>query len=598
MDDGLNGPAEIVQDAYKNSVELATQARERMQDFLDALNDSIYTAPSVDVEWATLGAPVLPPVPTPPVITVLPYSPPGTMPPTQVTALERLQIEPPPTDQPPVLTAQPQPVHIGQIPALPALQSIPMPTAPALPSVAAPRMLALQEHTFGGINLREEWLDKLADIPELSLLQPTKLQYQRGAAYTSQLMETLKASLHSRMGGGTGLNPAVEQAIWARARDRETVIALAAEREVMRAAESFGFPIPAGAAIGGLADARRAYHDKLSGLSRDIAIKQADLEQANLKDAIGAATQLESKLIDYSYQIEQLVFQAAKALADNEIQAFNANIERFKALLVAYQAYAGVYDSLIKAEMGKIEVFKARLSAEQAKAQINIALTQQYKAEIEASGAVVEIFKAQVSAVQAQIGVEQVRIQAAGEQIKAFVATTNAEVSKVEVFKAQVGAHAAEVEGFKARTQAYAARAAAQGEVARIHVSRYQAESQSLASQWEAWKAQVAAKGVEIDASGKSANLLVEGYKIAAVAAQAHAEVNAKVWEAQLKQYEAGKSLALQAAKINNDALIHANDAQMEAAKVGAQVMSQQTASAFNIVNTTASISGSVTQSI
>lgn len=55
-------------------------------------------------------------------------------------------------------------------------------------------------------------------------------------------------------------------------------MALAREQEVMRTAEELGFPLPSGVLAGLLADAGREFHDKLSGLSRDIAIKQAELE--------------------------------------------------------------------------------------------------------------------------------------------------------------------------------------------------------------------------------------------------------------------------------------------------------------------------------
>jgi hypothetical protein len=64
---------------------------------------------------------------------------------------------------------------------------------------------------------------------------------------------------------------------------------------------------------GQLADARREYHDKLSGLSRDIAIKQAELEQANVKDAITQGLALEGQLMDQAMQLDRLSFDAAKA---------------------------------------------------------------------------------------------------------------------------------------------------------------------------------------------------------------------------------------------------------------------------------------------
>jgi hypothetical protein len=39
----------------------------------------------------------------------------------------------------------------------------------------APAFLALSTHQFGGVNLHEDWLAKLDDMPELQLLEPAPL---------------------------------------------------------------------------------------------------------------------------------------------------------------------------------------------------------------------------------------------------------------------------------------------------------------------------------------------------------------------------------------------------------------------------------------
>ncbi len=66
-------------------------------------------------------------------------------------------------------------------------------------------------------------------------------------------------------------------------------------------------------------------------------------------------------------------------------------------------------------------------------------------------------------------------------------------------------------------------------------------------------------------------------------------------WESNIKQYEAGTSITLQAAKINTDAVLHTNDARMEAAKVGLTTSSQRLASAWSMVGASASIQGTAT---
>ncbi|MEJ8292907.1 hypothetical protein WKI45_08750 [Delftia tsuruhatensis] len=591
----FNGPATIVLDAYNRSVALADSAKAEMNQFLGALGGNLYAPATVSVAWQSLPAPNLPAVPALPALPNVSFQLPTGEPGPLVANMDDVHVD----DfdvLPPMLNfgAAPQ-LNIGTVPALPQIRDVAVPDAPDVDLPDAPDFLALTTHTFGGVNLHEDWLDKLDDIPTLSVLQPAPLQYSRGPGYASQLLSTLQAAIRARIQGGSGIAPAVEQAIWDRSRDRETRLALAREIEVQRGAEALGFPLPSGVLLGQLADARREYHDKLSDLSREIAVKQAELEQSNLKAAIDQGLQLESTLIDQAYKLEMLAFESAKAIADNAIASHNAALERYKALLDGYRAYATAYDTVIRAELNKVEVFKALLSAEQTKADINKSLVDRYRAEIDGRMAAVEIYKARVSAAQTLVQLEQARVQTAGEQVRAFVATINAETAKVDVFKAQVSAEASKVEAFKGLAQAYAAKAGAQAEKARVSVAQYQALISAKGLEWDGWKAKLQAESVRMESAARQSSIMIDGYRAGTAATTAVAESYSRQWESNIKQYEAGTNVTLQTAKINNDALMFASNAKLEASKVGLATLSQQSASAWNAVNTSAAISGGVT---
>lgn len=594
----INGPAEIVQDKYSRSVELASAATSAVNGFQQALNASIYAPPTISVKWQTVSAPNLPPIPNLPSLPDIDLQIPSGQPSALDATIENVQIDDFDVAMPELNFPAAPSLTIGQVPVLPQVRDVAIPDAPIIELPDTPEFLSLQTHAFGGINLHEDWLDKLDEIPTLSVLQPAPFEYSPGARYASQLLDSLKAQLNSRIHGGTGLSPAVEQAIWGRALDRETVVALAREQEVVRGAEALGFPLPSGVLAGQLADARREYHDKLSGLSRDIAIKQAELEQANLQQATQLALQLESTLLEDTYKLEVLAIDAAKATAENAIAAHNAAIEHYKALLAGYQAYASAYETVIRAELNKIEVFKALLSAEQTKADINKSLVDRYKAEIDGAMAAVQIYQARVGAAKTLVELEGTRIQAGAEQVKAFVATVNAETAKADIYKATIGAESAKVEAIGTLARAYAAKVGGQAEKARVEISKLQAKVQAKSLEWDGWKAKLSAATAEVEAAARKSSIMVDGYRIGASAAEAQAGAYMRRWEADIKQYEAGTNIALQAAKINNDAVIHANDARMEAAKVGLATSSQRLASAWAMVSASAQISGSVTQSI
>lgn len=595
----LNGPAEIVQDKYARSIALADSAAAAADSMQAALNASFYTPPTISVKWGTIAAPNLPDVPDLPALPQVGFTVPADMPGAlDLASLPDVEVagfdlQPPSMD----FGAAPQ-VVIGQAPALPQMREVAIPDAPQVSLPEAPEFLSLTTHSFGGVNLHEGWLDKLDEVPELQLLEPAPFTFQRAPGYASQLLENLKAVIRARIQGGTGLDPAVEQAIWDRSRDRETQIALAREREVMRGSEALGFPLPSGALAGQLADARREYHDKLSGLARDIAIKQAELEQANVKDAIAQGLALEGQLMDQALQLDRLSFDAAKTAADHSIAAHNAALERYRALLDGYRAFAMAYETVIKAEMNKVEVYKALLQAEQTKADINQSLVARYKAEIDGRMAAVEIYKARVQAAQTLVSLEQTRIQAGSEQIRAFVATVNAETSKVELFKARAQAEATKQDAYKSQVQAYSAYTGAQAERARVAIAQTQAKISAKELEWSGWKARLSAEVAKMDAAAKQSAILVDGYRVSANAIEAKAASYMRRWEADIKQYEASSTISLQAAKINTDAAIQTNNARLEAAKIGMATAAQRVASAWSMVSASAAISGSVSQSI
>lgn len=590
----FNGPASIVVDSYNRSVALADSAKSELIGFTDALKSSIYAPPTIGVQWAAIAAPSIPDVPAAPAIPGLVFVEPRV--PADFNASMDDIVVDEFTGALPALNFGVAPtLTFGSAPIVPAIGNVAVPDAPVVTMPDTPQFLSIMTPTFGGVDMHEGWLNKLDDIPELQLLRPEPMQYQRGEAYASQLLTNMQALLNERLRGGTGLNASVEQALWDRGRDRETQIALAGEAEVMRSAEAMGFRLPVGTLAAQIADGRRIYHDKLSGLSRDISIKQAELEQENLKQAIAVSVQLEGQLMEQAWKVEQQAFEAAKALADNALQIYNAGVEYHRTLVSSYQAYAAAYKTVIDAEMMKVEVYKAQLQGEQTKAEINNSKVQQYKAQIEASMAHVEIYKAQVGAANVLVQLEQSKLQATGEQIRAFVATVNAEVSKVEAYKAGVSAEGTKIEAFKSLAQAYGAKAGVQAEKARVSVAKYTALSTANAAQWDGYRARIGAESARLDAVAKRSAMAVDGYKIAAIASSSKADLNARMWEASVKQYEGAQSIMLQTSKINMDATMNASNARMEAAKTGAQIYAQQVASAYNIVNTTASISGSST---
>lgn len=590
-------PAELVSQSFSQAQNYASSAQSQLSAFTTALNASIYSAPTISVTWNSLAPPTLPSLPTAPTLPTISFTAP-TAPTAFAIAEPAITIdtfsEVAPTT---TFPTAPTPTY-GSAPTVPSIGTVTVPTEPTITLPSEPTYISITTPSFAGIDLHTAFLSNLETIPTLSLVAPTPYSYALGPEYASTLLTSLKATLNSRLGGGTGLNPAVEQAIWDRARGREEELGLTNEAEIARNADALGFHLPPGVLAAQLREAQKNTFDKLSGLSRDIAIKQADLEQSNLKDTIAAGMQLEAQLIDYSYKLEQLTFESAKTTAENAVSIYNAQVDQYKALLTAYQTYAQAYKTIIDGELAKVEVFKAEVDVEKTKAEINKVLVEQYKASIEASLATVEIYKAQVDAAKVLVELEGTKVSAAGEQIRAYVAQVNAETSKVEAYKATVQAEQVKVDIYKVKADAFRSRVEAQAEEARLQLQRFSVLANVKTQEWEGYRAQIAGETARMQALASQSDALVAGYRAASSAVESEANMYTRIWEGEIKNYEAGQQLAISTAKLNADVTQATNAIRLDAAKVGAQVYAQLTASAYSMINANASVSASANMGV
>lgn len=600
MADVTQSAAEIVNEQFQRSIDMVDEAIQATDEAQEKFANSVYQAPTVSVKWETLPAPQLPDVPEIPNLPEISLEVPSGMPGPLTADMVDVPIDDFNVVAPTVDFGTAPELVIGTAPAIPAIGEVEIPDAPVITLPAAPEFLQLTTYTAPSINLREEWLDKLDDIPGLTLLAPAPFAYTPGARYASQLLEQVQATLQQHLAGGTGIAPAVDAQIWGRELDREQALALAREQDALRGAEALGFPLPQGVLAGQIFDSRRQAADQLATRARELAIEAAKLEQTNRQNAIQSVIQLETVLMDDAYKVQQLAFQAAKETADNAIAAHNAQIEYFKALLAGYDAYARTYDTLIKAELSKVTLFEALLKSEETKANINQSLVARYKAEIEGRMAAVEIFKARVGAAQTLVELERAKIQAGAEQVRAFVATINGETAKAELYKIRMEGERTKMQVFGEQVKAFGAKVGAQAEKSRAEVTKFQALISAKELEWRGWTARLNAATAQADAAAKQSSVIMDGYRIGAYAIEAKSRSLSEQWVSNVKQYEAGVTYMLQAAKVNADAVMHTNDARMDAAKIQFTTSAQRVASAFTAVNTSASISGSasLTQTI
>jgi hypothetical protein len=97
--------------------------------------------------------------------------------------------------------------------------------------------------------------------------------------------------------GGSGINAAVEDQIWQRERERQTLAAASAADQAAAQWAAKGFPLPPGAAVAAVAQIQRDRDLQISDSSRTRAIESWKMEYENVKFAITQAIDYQVKAI-------------------------------------------------------------------------------------------------------------------------------------------------------------------------------------------------------------------------------------------------------------------------------------------------------------
>lgn len=574
----------------------ATQASTNAQNFVNALNAVIsgVTMPNLDVD---LQAPAFPSLASP--LTLAFTVPSVSFPPVSVGDA------PAPPDANVVLPDAPVSPTLptftytpGTAPVKPedfgTLTPITLPDRPEdwVPP-ATPTLLNVSVQPFGGIDDHNAWLTKLDTAPDnLVLTTPSAFVPPSTPRYTSALLDAVAAELRSRMSTSTGLAPAVEQALWDRGRSREAAISNQDLVELQRNFEATGFALPTGAFHAELRETQRRALAKSSEISRDIMIKQADLEQTNARHAIEQGVALEGRLIEYANNIEQRAFEAARYVAQNAIDLYNAQVQAFRTALERYSTLATVYRTLLEGERTKVDAYRAGVEAERMKVDVNKSLIDQQRAQIEVRSSQVELYKSEIQAAQMTLEIDKVRLQAFAERIRAYTAELNAESVRAEVFKSQVQSNQVLTDVYKSSVDAWSSRAKALTDSAQARANIYDATVRGYAARTQSQATAVSAAAEQARVALGVGQLQIEGFKAQVDQNTSNNSTLIEHYRALVGLYESNKALGIQRVKLMSDNYFTLRNLVADASKVAAQVNAQLAASAYGTAHVQASISG------
>ncbi|MCB2071483.1 MAG: hypothetical protein KDF67_18610, partial [Ottowia sp.] len=152
------------------------------------------------------------------------------------------------------------------------------------------------------------------------------------------------------------INPAVETALWERARAR---IVKQADRDTISAQEKYaraGWPLPPGAMLHETAMIRQDSRDKLADQNREISIKSFDTEVENIRFAVTTAGDLFTKALQAVGDYVRTVMLAPQLAAQLTTQLSGLKGEAARTLVALYQAQSAALDPFLRMEITDAEL--------------------------------------------------------------------------------------------------------------------------------------------------------------------------------------------------------------------------------------------------
>lgn len=419
--------------------------------------------------------------------------------------------------------------------------------------------------------------------------------------YNSALMTALQSELLDRIqNGGTGLSPDIEQAIWDRARNREDQNSIRSENQINVEQASKGFYRPSGAHLAALDQLAQETQNKNADLSREIAIKQAELEQQNIQFALQTSLALEQSWLQYYNQVQERAFEVEKYTQQVAIELYQAQIQQFNVQLEVYKAYAQAFESRVRGELAKAEIFKTEVDAQKLIGDLNLQKVELYTAQLKGIETAVEVYKSEVTAIRTKIEADGLQIQNFKALVDSYSAQVNAKAAEYQMYANAVEGEMAKIDIYDKQVRAFVSRVDAYSKRSDVEVSLIESDIKVQGLKLQEYLARLdsVVKNVQTQAAVSSAELdafrgEAIAYESVVKAESVRLDGESKVYDLEIQRARYQADVELKNATINIENAKNSLSLILEALKQGANVGSSLAAASLSAMNIGAQISGS-----
>ena len=375
-------------------------------------------------------------------------------------------------------------------------------------------------------------------------------------------MSALEARLQRYLDGGTGLNPAIEDAIYDRGRAKNDVESKRVQDSTLADMAARGFTMPNGVGNSMMARARQEAANNNAKMVNEIAIAQAELEQKNLQFAVTSSAALRTTVLNLTQQwLQGLValngqaVDSAKAVLSAMIDAYNTSVKAYSVKLDAWKAEAALFDSKVKVELAKAEIYKTEISALLAEYSVDQMKVDLYKAEVSSLMSLAEMYKGQVAAVAGKVGLEKLKIDLFQAQVQSYSAQVQQKQAEWQGFSASVGGFSAEAQAYSARVNGYSAQVSAFKADIDAKVGEIQATTAKNQATADGYKGTVAGYVANVQGLSASNSANIESQRQTGTLFKAELDFGSTKYASNLGYYKAESDRVLAEAKVKFDVL-------------------------------------------
>jgi hypothetical protein len=456
---------------------------------------------------------------------------------------------------------------------VPVAPTIELPTAPTISSVVFPDAPTLALPTFSAA---------APDAPT-SFIETNTFEWTEEGLPTP-LLDAIQSKLLTDVNdGGYGIEPADEEALWSRARDRELRQLDAVETETEELYANRGYSLPPGAMLNAFVKARSDAEDRLNEAEREIAIKRADLFRDLRRFAMEQGTSVENVYLQhYGFRLERLL-NALRFSAEYAVTIHDAYIRQFNAELQRYSTLAEVYRTQLQGALTQVQIYEAEVRAAVSRLEANRIDVQLYEALISAATSRVNLYEAQVRGAALVADIERLKVEIYRSEVQAFAAQVDANESQLRAYTAQIQGEQAKVDIFRSEVAAYSdrVRAAATEQSAENEVVRVQI--QRKAAELDEYRAAIAKYQVDVQTEVERINSVLRRYS-----------TDSDVYRAAIAGYEALSRVDLQESDNLFKAVAEETLREQENARLEFQAAKEQLDTRFTAANAGSELAGRI----